>query len=121
MEVEKAETAMVQGSGALAGLKVLEIPGTMTGYCGELFADLGAEVILVEPPGGARTRKRDASTVEGAPGCLEFSYLNAGKRSIALDLDSAEGKSALLSLAAGAGLLIEGERPGVMTARGLGF
>jgi len=112
---------MVQSSGALAGLRVLEIPGAMTGYCGKLFADLGAEVILVEPPEGARTRKRDTSSAQDAPGCLEFSYLNAGKRSITLDLDSAEGKSALLSLAAGAGLLIEGERPGVMAARGLGF
>jgi benzylsuccinate CoA-transferase BbsE subunit len=105
-------------TGALSGIRVLEIPGAMTAYCGKLFADLGAEVILVEPRGGTHTRERTSVRSRDS---LRFAYLNAGKRSIELDLDSATGQHAFATLAAQAALILESERPGVMRSRGLAF
>jgi benzylsuccinate CoA-transferase BbsE subunit len=107
-------------TGALSGIRVLELPAAMTGYCGKQFADLGAEVILVEPPGGAGARQLDATSPTSGDS-LWFSYMNAGKRSIELDLETTAGQEALAVLAAHSDLLLEGERPGSMHARGLGF
>lgn len=110
---------------ALEGIRVLEIPGTLGAYAGKLFADMGADVVLVEPPGGASTRRELplAQGVDPAGGdaSLAFAYLNTSKRSVTLDLDGAEGQAAFRKLAGDAHLLIECERPGVMAARGLDY
>ncbi|ALM83604.1 CaiB/BaiF CoA-transferase family protein [Bordetella sp. N] len=113
--------------GALDGLRVLEIAGPAVQYCGKMFADLGAEVILIEPPGGAATRQvgpfLQNATQAGAPveRSLSFVYLNSGKKSITLDLEAADGRDALHRLVAGADLLIEGERPGRLETLGCGY
>jgi benzylsuccinate CoA-transferase BbsE subunit len=116
---------MAQKSQALAGIKVLEIPGRLSAYCGKLFADLGAEVILIEPPGGFEGRRAlpliEGADIAGGEASLSFGYFNTGKRSIQLDLDSVQGQDALRRLAAGATLLLEGEAPDVMRRRGLDF
>jgi len=78
---------------ALEGLRIVEVASLAGAYAGKLFANLGADVILVEPPGGAATRHR-APFVDGQAGpdrSIEFIYLNNGKRSVTLDLDTAEG------------------------------
>ena len=107
---------------ALEGIRVLEIPGTLSEYTGKLFAHLGAEVILIEPPGGARTRQRDPRSTDTPNGnSLAFDYFNAAKRSITLDLDQAAGQAAFRRLAQSAQLLIESERPGLMRRRDLDF
>lgn len=108
---------------ALAGLRVLDVTGTLGAYAGRLFAQLGADVILVEPPGGSPGRRRTPFIGDrrDAEASLSFAYLNAGKRSIVLDLDEASGRDTFRAIAAGVDLVIEAERPGVMAARGLGY
>jgi benzylsuccinate CoA-transferase BbsE subunit len=111
------------GKGALSGLKVVEIAGVMTPYCGKLFADLGAEVILVEPPGGAASRDMPPF-IEGDRSdrrSLAFSYFNAGKRSVILDLDDTSGQAALAALVDASDMLLESEAPGYLADRGLSF
>src|SRR3546814_6122998 len=86
---------MLDGVGALDGLKVLDVTGELGNYCGKLFADLGADVVLVEPPGGSSAR-RVGPFLDERPGLersLTFTYLNAGKRGIHLDLETQEGRN----------------------------
>lgn len=107
---------------ALQGIRVLEIPGALSEYTGKLFAHLGAEVILVEPPGGARTRHRHPlAGKDPEANSLGFDYFNAAKRSITLDLDQAAGQEAFRRLAQNSQLLLESERPGLMHQRDLDF
>lgn len=120
---ERNAGAQQRAPGALSGLKVLDASGWGGQYCGKMFSDLGAEVVLVEPTGGSAVR-RDGPFLDNKPHIersLPFAYFNAGKRSIALDLDRPEGQDIFRGLAAGSDLLIESEKPGVMAARGLDF
>ncbi|MEL6978011.1 MAG: CaiB/BaiF CoA-transferase family protein [Pseudomonadota bacterium] len=95
--------------GPLAGLKIIEIVGIGPGpFAGMLLADMGAEVIAVTRPKGV------------ALGDLPKDASFRGKTRHPLDLKSAEGRAALLELAADADALIEGNRPGVMERLGLG-
>ncbi|MDQ1763096.1 succinyl-CoA--benzylsuccinate CoA-transferase [Achromobacter xylosoxidans] len=108
---------------ALAGITVLDVAGPLGNYCGKLFSDLGARVILVEPPEGAPTRHVEprVSGRDDLDSSLTFQYQNTNKESIALDLDSAAGQEVFRKLASQATLVIESEQPGVMARRGLGF
>ena len=103
-----------------AGLKVVDLSQGVAGpYCGMLLAQHGADVIKVEPAGEgdwARTLGRrygDQSAFSIAS--------NLGKRSVALDLKSGEGKEVLWRLIAGADVLLEGFRPGVLKRLGFGY
>ena len=116
-----ALASLPDGQDALAGLRVLDLSGRWGNYCGKLFADLGADVILIEPPQGSPLRHvgpfvADRVSLEGS---IPFLYQNTNKRSLVLDLDSGDGQSALRRLIATADLLIETEAPGAMEARGL--
>jgi crotonobetainyl-CoA:carnitine CoA-transferase CaiB-like acyl-CoA transferase len=103
-----------------AGLKVVDLSQGVAGpYCGMLLAQQGANVIKVEPTGEgdwSRTigKRYGAHTAYSIP-------TNLGKRSIALDLKSAEGKDVLWRLIAGADVLLEGFRPGVLDRLGFGY
>jgi crotonobetainyl-CoA:carnitine CoA-transferase CaiB-like acyl-CoA transferase len=103
-----------------AGLKVVDLSQGVAGpYCGMLLAQHGANVIKVEPTGDgdwARTlgRRYGGHTAYSIP-------TNLGKRSIALDLKSGEGKEVLWRLICGADVLIEGFRPGVLDRLGFGY
>src|SRR5215472_6610787 len=98
--------------GALAGLRVLDFTTTIAGpHCGRMLADLGAEVIKIEAPDGDMMRTRPPLR-NGAS--TSFGQLNAGKRSIALDLKSAQGVEAARRLVAAADVVVENFRPGVM-------
>lgn len=102
---------------------VLDLSGALGNYCGKLFADMGADVILVEPTGGVATRHMEP-TINGrsdAEASLVFQYQNTNKRSIVVDLEQPQGRELLRSMVKGAHLLIESERPGVMESRGLGY
>ena len=107
--------------GPLTGLKVLEVASPIGAYCGKLFADLGADVILIEPLDGSTLRGHQpfigdlADREYGIP----HTYFNTNKRSVTLDLDSERGQQLFLSLARDANIVIESERPGVMAQRGL--
>ncbi len=107
---------------SLAGLRVVEHGEPVSApFAGKLLADLGAEVILVEPPEGARARAMgpfpgDAPHAERS---AEHLYLNANKLGVTLDLDSPTGRRILLDLLRDADVFIEQAPPGVMERRDL--
>jgi alpha-methylacyl-CoA racemase len=99
-------------SGPLTGFKIIEMAGMGPGpFCGMLLADMGADVVRVE---------RLTVSDRGIDFPPQFDLLNRGKRSVAIDLKTEEGKAALLNLIGQADALIEGFRPGVMERLGLG-
>lgn len=98
-------------SGPLAGTVVLELAGLGPApFCGMVLADLGAEVIVVDRPGGAMVPVGDG----------DHDVLHRGKRSIAVDLKSEAGAEVVLRLVDTADVLVEGFRPGVVERLGLG-
>lgn len=100
----------------LAGLRVVEFTHMVMGpTCGMVLADLGAEVIKVEPVEGDRTRH-----LLGA-GAGFFPMFNRNKKSIALDLRSLEGLEVARKLAASADVVAQNFKPGVMTKYGLDY
>ncbi|MDF7775545.1 CaiB/BaiF CoA-transferase family protein [Sphingomonas sp. AOB5] len=100
----------------LAGIRVVEFSHMVMGpSVGVILADLGAEVIKVEPLGGDPTRKLLGS------GAGYFPMFNRNKRSICLDLKSAEGLGVARRLSARADVLIENFRPGTLAKLGLGY
>lgn len=100
----------------LAGLRVLDFGHTVMGpTCGVVLADLGAEVIRIEPPAGDRTRRL------GGFGTGFFGAFNRNKTSLALDLKQAEGRAVLLKLVATADILLENFAPDTMERLGLGY
>ena len=105
----------------LAGVRVLELSQIMAGpTCGLMLADLGAEVIKVEKyPGGDDARNYRQNGDNGLP--PSFMMLNRGKKSICIDLRSEQGKATLKRLVAGADILTENFRLGVMEKLGLGY
>ena len=108
---------------ALEGVTVVEIASELTEYCGKLYADLGAQVLLVEPAGGSSSRGRppffDGET--GPDRSIPFSYFNAGKKSVAIDLETPEGRRQFRSLVQRADVLVEALPPGRLRQWGLGF
>lgn len=109
--------------GYLDGLRVLEIGGELTEYCGKVLAGLGADVVRVEPPGGDTTRGygpfyRDEPHPDRS---LYFWHHNLGKRSATLDLDDADGREQFESLARHADVLLDGRTRTYLLDRGLGF
>lgn len=108
-------------TGALDGLRVLDLGGAMTNYASKLFAELGADVILVEPLAGNDLRRQPpyAGDVEDDENSLAFFYRNTSKRGIAVDLDDPEGAEVVRRLAMTADLLLEDAKPTTMAARGL--
>lgn len=82
------------------------------------LADLGADVIKVEPPGGDYGRRMTWPIVEGTS--LLFLHVSRGKRSVVIDLRTEAGRDLFLDLAAGADVVVEAMRPGGLERRGLG-
>ena len=100
----------------LNGLKVIEFSHMVMGPCaGLMLADMGAEVIKVEPLGGDKTRR-----LRGA-GAGYFPMYNRNKKSIAINLKSPEGKAAVLELIKSADVFIENFRPGALDKLGFGY
>jgi len=113
----------IEAKSALAGIRVLEIADESGVYCGKLLADLGADVIKIEPPGGDPTRAFPPfiDDLPGADRSFFFQYMNTGKRSLVLDLDDPTACDRLRGLVACADLLVETLPPGELEARGLGW
>jgi alpha-methylacyl-CoA racemase len=102
--------ALGQGTGPLKGVRVVEIAGIGPGpHAATLLADLGADVIRVERPGGALS-----------PGPRETDLLTRGRPSVALDLKRPEAVETVLALVENADVLLEGMRPGATERLGLG-
>ncbi|ELP61419.1 CaiB/BaiF CoA transferase family protein [Streptomyces turgidiscabies] len=98
------------GSGPLTGVRVVELAGIGPGpFAAMLLADLGADVVRVDRPGGT-----------GLAVDPEYDVTNRNKRSVIVDLKAADGPSRVLDLAARADILVEGYRPGVAERLGIG-
>ncbi len=111
------------GNGLLAPYRVLDLTDGRAELATFVLAGFGADVIKVEPPGGAASRS-EGPLVDGEPPeltSLRFHAYNRGKRSVVVDLDDAEGRERFLRLVATADVVVENAGPGVMDARGLGF
>jgi CoA:oxalate CoA-transferase len=113
--------------GPLAGLRVVDLTRVLAGpFSTMVLADLGADVVKIEPPGGDQSRltgpfvpPQDGSDPR-AYGTY-FMSINRGKRSMVLDLKAPAGRDVLLSLVDTADVLIENYRPGTMEKLGLGY
>ena len=103
---------------ALEGVRVLELTQVMAGpFCGQILADMGADVIKIEPPGGDHTRRSLGFALPGGD-TAAFHAVNRNKRSVELDLKSADDQAVLHRLAEGADVLLENYRPGVAARLG---
>ncbi len=105
----------------LDGLRVLDLTRNLAGpMCTMLLGDLGADVVKIEhPSGGDDTRQWLPPAWNGRS--ATFLAANRNKRSMAVDLDTPEGRSLVLRLAAGADVVVESFKPGSLDKRGLGF
>ena len=99
---------------ALEGIRVLDLTRAMAGpFCTMLLADMGADVVKVEPPGvGEMTRQMGFAAAKGDDSAA-FLAINRNKRSVTLDLKSEQGQELFHRLAAGADVIVENFRPGV--------
>lgn len=106
-------------TGPLAGVRVLDLTHFVAGpWCTMLLADLGAEVVKLEPPGGEIGR--GMGSVYSAGESAIFLGFNRGKRSISLDLKQPEGLAAALKLAEQADVVVQNFRPGTAERLGIG-
>jgi formyl-CoA transferase len=102
-------------AGPLADMRVLDCTHVMAGaWCSMLLADLGADVIKIEPPKGEVTRTAVGSF-------RAYDFVNRNKRAIAVDMAKPEGAAALRRLAAWADVWVENFRPGALDRMGLGY
>ena len=98
----------------LQGIRVLDVSQVMAGpFACMMLADLGADVIKVEPPEGDQTRSSMGFKMKG-PDSMGFLNLNRNKRSVTLDLKSDEGREMFYKLAKTAHVIVENYRPGVV-------
>lgn len=109
--------------GPLAGLRVLELADEKGQFCGKLMADLGADVIKIEPPGGQSTRRvgpfwHDRPHPERS---LSFWHYNTSKRGITLNLERQDGQDLLRRLVPTADIVLETYPPDYLPGLGLGY
>jgi len=107
----------------LAGCRVLDLTTERGLLCGQILADLGADVIKIEPPGGSPVRSLPPF-FKDQPGPERSIYwwsYNRNKRGITLDLETEEGRAILRRLAAKAEFVIESDNPGDLGRRGLAY
>jgi alpha-methylacyl-CoA racemase len=104
----------------LTGIRVLDLTRLLPGaFCTMLLADMGADVVKVEEPGGGDFMRWTPPIVDGRSAL--FNALNRNKRSLTVNLKSEAGRELLLSLVEHAAVLVEGNRPGVMERLGVGW
>src|SRR5215475_365666 len=100
----------------LDGIRVIEFTHMVMGpTCGMILADLGAEVIKIEPPGGDKTRNLPGL------GIGFFRSFNRNKKSVVIDINTAEGREAAQELIGECDVLLENFRPGLMAKLGLDY
>ncbi|HLK25441.1 MAG TPA: CoA transferase [Caulobacteraceae bacterium] len=108
---------------ALAGFRVVELASERIAFAGKLMADMGADVILVEPPGGDRARAYPpfADDAPGPQRSLWWEHYHTSKRGIVLDLDTPTDRERFKALAASADVVLESEPEGRLAALGLDY
>ena len=112
-------------SGPLDHVKVLDLGHYVAGpFCAKLLADMGADVVKVEPPQVGDDSRRVGPSLapagEVATSALHL-FLNTNKRGVTLDLSREEGRDAVKKLAAWADIVVEDHKPGVLSGLGLGY
>jgi benzylsuccinate CoA-transferase BbsE subunit len=107
---------------ALAGIRVLDLSDNAVAYASRLLADLGAEVIRIEPPHGSALRRAAplAATGHGVESCAH-AFWNANKKGITLDLGCADGRRLFGDLVAKSDVVIETFAPGTLAAWGIDY
>lgn len=113
---------MTAATGPLAGIRVLDLSRLAPGpYCSMVLGDLGAEVLLVEPPPTTRVPPGAGSGGDEAARSAAFNALRRNKRSIILNLKEPAGRGIFMQLAADADVVLEGFRPGVVKRLGVDY
>lgn len=113
-------TERPQKFGPLGGVRVVDLTAMVMGpYCTQIMADMGADVIKIEPPRGDDTRFVSAGPTPGMSGV--FVNVNRGKRSVVLDLRSEHGKAALTALIERADVFIHSMRAKAIAKLGFGY
>ena len=108
--------------GILTGYRVVDLSIAMAGPLAAMrLGDLGADVIKVEPPAGEWQRHAPAGGATGREVNASFLSLNRNKRSLAIDLKSAEGRKIVLDLARGSDVFLQNYRSGVAERLGLDY
>ena len=110
-------------SGPLSGLRVLELADEKGQFCGKLMADLGADVIKIEPTGGESTRKVGPflDDIPHRERSLSFWHYNTSKRGITLNLETEDGRDLFRRLAATADIILETFAAGYLPSLDLGY
>ncbi len=113
----------MEAAGALADVRVIDLAGEAGVFATRILADLGADVIRVEPPdgGGVRTMRPFLDDEPGPERSLYHLYHNANKRSVTLDLTDPRGAEVFRRLAASADVLVETGKPGELAELGLAY
>jgi benzylsuccinate CoA-transferase BbsE subunit len=109
--------------GSLGGLTVVELASEWSAYAGKLLAELGADVVLVEPPQGHYTRGYGpfVGDEDDPEGSLWFWHYNTSKRGVTIDVESPSGRDAFRYLVDRTDVLLEGEPAGRLERIGLGY
>jgi crotonobetainyl-CoA:carnitine CoA-transferase CaiB-like acyl-CoA transferase len=108
------------GNGPLTGVRVVDLTAMVMGpYCTQMMADMGADVIKVEPPAGDNTRYISVGPAPGMSGV--YINVNRGKRAIVLDLRTEEGRTALQALIRTADVFIHSMRSKAVEKLGFGY
>ncbi len=105
----------------LEGIRVLDLATPRAEMAGRVLADMGAEVIKVEPPEGAAARRLPPFSEADPDRSLYWAAMGFGKRSVVIDLESEAGRADFRALLKSADVLIESFDPGVMASWGLGY
>src|ERR1051325_8191877 len=113
----------VTRTGPLTGYRVLDVAGPLGLHCTKLLADMGADVIKIEPPSGDESRRHPAfqNDIPHPEKSLYFLHFNTNKRSVTLDIEKPDGRAVFLELARKADVVLETARPGRMDELGLGY
>ncbi|MFE2042624.1 CaiB/BaiF CoA transferase family protein [Streptomyces sp. NPDC059477] len=108
--------------GALSGIRIADFSRVLAGpFATMILADLGAEVVKVERPGGGDDTRAWGPPYDAAGTATYFLAANRNKTSVTLDLTTPEGQKAARELAVESGIVVENFRPGVMARFGLGY
>lgn len=114
---------MPDRNGPMAGLRVVELASEQAAFAGQLLAGMGADVVVVEPPGGHHTRGYEpfADDRPDPEASLWWWFYNVGKRGVVVDLEDAEGQAAFRRLVATADVVLEAEPPGRLAQLGIDY
>ena len=108
--------------GPLSGIRVLDLSDDLGAYAGRMFADLGAEVYWLEPPGGATIRRREESATRSVSGWTPaVLHYGVNKKSVELDIRAQEGKESFFRAIKYSDIVIETAAPGEFDELGIGY